>query len=150
MYDPRKVPHVPEPSVRSAAAYGAISDLWHTNKFAIVGEFQRHRDSIAAMDPELRASLKPSEYWRSVASDYPRLYRLGLWWSAVQTSSVAAERSFGVMRHIEADNRKSMGDDTWHAETFMRCNKWIADEVWKEAVASVPSPLSGVNTIRWT
>ena len=52
-------------------------------------------------------------------------YKLGLWYAAVQTSSVVAERCFGIMRNIEAPNKRSMRSPAWRAELYFRYNKWL-------------------------
>ena len=65
-------------------------------------------------------------------------YKLGLWYAAVQTSSVAAERCFGIMRNIEAPNKRSMRSPAWRAELYFRYNKWLVDLKWDEAQVLVP------------
>lgn len=58
----------------------------------------------------------------------------------MQTSSVAAERCFGIMRHVEAPNKRSQREPAWRSELYFRYNKWLVDLKWEEALALVPKP----------
>ena len=63
---------------------------------------------------------------------------LACWYFSIPTSSVAAERTFGVMRAMEADNKLAMKDPAWRAELFLRVNKWLVDAVFAKGVAGLP------------
>jgi hypothetical protein len=64
-------------------------------------------------------------YWRSKATCWPELMKVALWWNAYYTSSIAAERVFGVARLVDGTQRGNMHWDTFARELKMRVNKQI-------------------------
>lgn len=89
---------------------------------AFIGQFnswvrepRSDRDLLAA----------PAEYWRSKAKTYPLLCKVALWFASVPLSSVAAERAIALMREIETPKRSRLKEPQWHAENFIRYNKWL-------------------------
>ena len=102
-----------------------------------MGQYSRFASDIAHMSESERHALKPAKFWRDNSHKYPLLYKLGLWYASVPTSSVAAERCFGVMRAVEQPNKMKQKDAAWRAEIFLRFNSWLVDRKWEEAVALV-------------
>ena len=45
------------------------------------------------------------------------------------TSNVASERVFGVVRHLEDDQRRSVKEETVTIETLARVNAWLEPEL---------------------
>jgi len=48
------------------------------------------------------------------------------------TSSIAAERVFGIMRDAESPKRRSMQFDSWHAEMMFHGNDTIVRQLYDE------------------
>jgi len=59
---------------------------------------------------------------------YPRLSALGRWYADMPTSSVAAERTFGVMRGMESKLRHSLSAESVEEELIAKVNRWIVLE----------------------
>jgi len=54
------------------------------------------------------------------------LQKLGAWHCEILTSSIAAERTFGVMRDVEASKMLSMTSILqWRTEVMLTVNKWV-------------------------
>ena len=69
-----------------------------------------------------------SKFWadKEAGGRYkPVLQNLGAWHCEILTSSIAAERAFGVMRDVEAPKRLSMTFNNWRTEVMLRVNKWV-------------------------
>jgi hypothetical protein len=143
LYDPRNLHEADLPrefSRMNAAYFGADPATWETSKLAIMSEYSRFAEEIGRLADDDRKALKPAAFWRSHAATYSTIYKLGLWYASVQTSSVAAERCFGIMRHVEAPNKRAQRTPAWRAELFIRYNKWLADLKWEETLALIPKP----------
>ena len=82
-------------------------------------------------------ALEPGEYWRSKDKSYPLLYKLGLWYAAIPLSAVSAERAIGLMREVETPKRNSMKKASWHAECFLRYNKWLTEGIFDDVSGDV-------------
>jgi len=93
--------------------YAQYCDDWENDKFA------SHYTSPTG---------NMSRFWTDKAAGgryASQLTALGMWHCEVLTSSVAAERAFGVMRDVEAPKRLSMTFENWQTEIMLRVNKWI-------------------------
>jgi len=140
LYDPRNLhdDDVPKTAEQMTATYfGAIPGEDQSNFSLLMGQYKNFASAIARLSESDRHELKPARFWRDNAGTYPLLYKLGLWYASVPTSSVAAERSFGIMRAVEQPNKMAQKDPAWRAEIFLRYNKWLVDLKWQEAVALV-------------
>ena len=82
-------------------------------------------------------ALEPGEYWRSKDKSYPLLYKLGLWYAAIPLSAVSAERAIGLMREVETPKRNRMKKASWHAECFLRYNKWLTEGIFDDVSGDV-------------
>lgn len=91
---------------------------------------------MARSETESRA-LKPAKFWRDNSLKYPLIYKLSLLYASVPTSSVAADRSFGIMRAVEMPNKLRQKDAAWRAEIFLRYNQWLVERKWREVAALV-------------
>ena len=69
-----------------------------------------------------------AQFWKETYTSYPMLAELGKWYAEYLPSSIAAERTFGVMRSMEHSNRMSMGEETFKAELSFRWNSWIVED----------------------
>ena len=147
MYDPRNdhsEDQPREPSHFSAAYFGVEAAKWDANSLQIMAEYKRFSTDITLLEVGMRSALRPAAFWRSKTSTYPHLSAAALWYCSVQTSAVAAERVYGIMRATEAPSKLSQGDVSWRAEIFMRYNKWICTLKWEKALLTVPSLTAGV------
>ena len=151
MYDPR-ITHSDadtfdgdekEVANRTASTYGVSQAKWESDKFPIMSEYSKFATYVGNLPEAQRKALRPAHFWRSNAHIYPHTYNMGLWYASVQTSSVAAERCFGVMRATEAPNKRAQKDPAWRAEVYLRYNKWLVDRVWDDELKRVPQPTAG-------
>ena len=92
---------------------------------AFIGQFNRWATEPRS-DAEKR--MEPSMYLRAKATTYPLLFKLGLWFASIPLSAVAAERAIGLMRKIEMPKRNRVKGPQWHAESFLRYNKWLTQQ----------------------
>lgn len=143
LYDPRILHDVPDATRLTAHFFGADPAKWEGpegSNVAVKAEYVRYCALLKAMSVDARkaSEMRPSVFWQRHAATFPSLYKLGLWYAAVQTSSVAAERCFGIMRNVEAPNKRSMRSPAWRAELYFRYNKWLVDLKWDEAQVLVP------------
>ena len=76
-------------------------------------------------------------YWKSKLIIWPNLSRVALWWNAHYTSSIAAERAFGLARLIDSTQRGSMGWDTFARELKFRVNSMILDEQFRNHMQEI-------------
>lgn len=53
---------------------------------------------------------------------WPEFVHVASYWVSIATSSIAAERIFGIMRAIMQDNRGAADPETWARELMLRCN----------------------------
>ena len=86
--------------------------------------------------------ISAGEFWRSLSTTLPDLAPLALWWVEFPTSSVAAERAFGMMRAIDMPNRSRMKDETFLAEFMFRVNGELVAQLLaeKQAIADMAGP----------
>ena len=106
----------------------------------IMAEYRRFVNMTNKIPSAERERILLTAWWRSHATAFPRLVELACWYLSVPTSSVAAERTFGVMRAMEVPNRRAMKDPTWRSELYLRVNKWLVDELFANTVATLPPP----------
>ena len=127
-----------------------VDDQRHTAGFfgmtkqltlAFVGQWNTW---VAEMRTGEELTSEPGEYWRSKAKSYPYLYKIGLWYAAIPLSAVSAQRAVGLMRVVETPERSRLKEPAWHAETFLRYNKWLNDDLFDEVRADI-STLTTVN-----
>ena len=92
---------------------------------AFIGQFNRW---AAEPRSDMDKNVEPGKYWPSKANTNPFIYKLGLWFASIPLSTVAAERAIGLMREIETPKRNRMKEPQWHAESFLRYNKWLTQQ----------------------
>lgn len=134
LYDPR---NVPAKSGNAKPPDFGLADR-KPPTMAIIGEWNRYCDYISRMPEVERISLRPSEFWRANCERFPNLWKPALWWSSHQTSAVAAERVYGVMRNVEKAECLSMSERTWEDRIFLRYNGWAVDRMFQETLDAVP------------
>lgn len=134
LYDPRNVP--------AKCGHAKPHDFGLADRkpptLALIGEWSRYCDYIGRMPEVERISLRPSEFWRANCERFPNLWKPALWWSSHQTSAVAAERVYGVMRNVEKAECLSMSERTWIDRIFLRYNGWAVDRMFQETLDAVP------------
>ena len=64
-----------------------------------------------------------SDYWRARRNKWPTLSKVASFWIEFETSSIAAERVFAIIRRMGLSGRGSMGHDTFRHEIFFRVNR---------------------------
>jgi hypothetical protein len=60
-----------------------------------------------------------------------------LWWENWPTSPIAAERTFGIGRIVDAPQRRSQSLQTFANEIKLRVNQTILEELVVEQIAAV-------------
>jgi hypothetical protein len=129
---------------RKNAAYMGVEAADY--KETMWAEYNRFSDDLdrkygPSTDARRRA-LKPAQFWRANMTEYPALFRVGLWYASVPTSSVSAERAFGCLREVGDDRRRyRLKDESVRAEVFNRSNKWLVDAAFADCVKKIPSLL---------
>jgi hypothetical protein len=68
-----------------------------------------------------------------IKTRYPSLSKLGRWFADMPTSSVAAERTFAVMRNYESHLKHRTTAETFESELMLRVNSWIVDRKLNDA-----------------
>lgn len=99
------------------------------------GRYVRDWSTISEADRK----LSPAKFWQQYQKRYAEVADLGLWWSQVPTSAVAAERVFGIMRAMEMPNRFRMKPAAFQAEMCVRANYWLAEKLQSQALARLMS-----------
>lgn len=79
----------------------------------------------------------PFKYWSTKRQKWPELASIALWWIEVPTSSVAAERVFGVLRAMGTPQRQSMSRETISRELAFRINRAVLIELLDKQLAIV-------------
>ena len=100
---------------------------------ALVSEYMTY---VAAWEslPAVRKAMKMGAFWLALETSYPTLSKIGRWYAEMPTSSVAAERMFGIMRHMEDPLRARMKGASFLAEWMARTNSWLCDALLAEAI----------------
>ena len=88
----------------------------------LIGEWRRYVAEWATLTPAARRELKSYAYWNGKRAVWPELSRLALFWTTFPTSSIAAERTFGVLRHVQSPLRGSQLPATVRREVMFRVN----------------------------
>lgn len=68
-------------------------------------------------------------FWKSREAVWWELSQVGQWWAEYPTSSICAERGFGMMRVMESAQRMSMKEPNFKAELAFRINKPIVERM---------------------
>ena len=98
--------------------------------------------SKSAPDPEGDEEDHPKFYWAKMDNHkywkskkiWPKLQAVALFWKEVPTSSVSAERVFGVGRIIDVPQRRSMSWDTFRHELSFRIHEPDLDGLLMETL----------------
>ena len=75
-------------------------------------------------------------FWKSKSKIWPELSQVGMWWAEYPTSSIAAERGFGMMRVMESAQRMSMKEPNFKAELSFRINKPLLERILRTSLDS--------------
>ena len=67
-------------------------------------------------------SILSRRFLLSKRKKWPEFVHVASYWVSIATSSIAAERIFGIMRAIMQDNRGTADPETWARELMLRCN----------------------------
>ena len=73
-------------------------------------------------------------YLLSKRKKWPEFVHVASYWVSIATSSIAAERVFGIMRAIMQDNRGAADPETWARELMLRCNETVLSAMLEEAL----------------
>lgn len=66
-------------------------------------------------------------YWNGKKSRWQQLAKTALFWLEFNTSSIAAERVFAVIRKMDLPGRAAMASDTFRREIFFRINRRVLE-----------------------
>lgn len=103
-----------------------------------MAEYKSWTEKIELLDTDKRAAMNSSDKWRKSKDVYPHIYNAARWHCAINTSSVACERVFAIMRKMEASDRLTMEEDSFQFELFFKCNQWIVDIVLERIFDRMP------------
>ena len=80
-----------------------------------------------------------AKFWRQghVTKAFPRLPVLGRWYAELPTSSVSAERLFGIMRSMEAPQMPAISEKQLTIELMAKVNSSIVDKITVETLLRV-------------
>jgi hypothetical protein len=119
-------------------AFFGCSDEEYSNdliiqRCAYVADWKRR----TASDPIWFKSMDSYEYWNQYRSRLPALCDVTLWWDNWPTSSVAAERTFGIKRVVDAPQRGAQSWQIFANEIKLRVNQAILEGMLVEQIAVV-------------
>jgi hypothetical protein len=137
-FDPRREPE----DVPIAGAQLSLTDLQNFfgvsrggYSLSLITEWGIYCSKWPSMSSRLKG-LGMGKFWTDseVVNWFPakslaQLPTLGRWYSTMPTSNVASERVFGVVRHLEDDQRRSVKEETVTIETLARVNAWLVPEL---------------------
>ena len=86
---------------------------------------------------DLWSGFNVFKYWEGKRVIWPSLSAIALWWSAVPTSAIAAERSFAILRNIALPLRCAMTLASVTRELRMRVNKDIVAKLLRQRLAKL-------------
>ena len=88
--------------------------------------------------PEFRHGMVTSaQYWKSRRLTRPKLSKIGAFWIEFETSSIAAEHVYGIVRRMGLPGRGAMSDDTFRREIFFRVNREALQTLLRAKMAAV-------------
>ncbi len=81
-------------------------------------------------------------FWENetMISFYPRVAPLGRWYASYVSSSVAAERGFGVLRGIDLPNRRHMDHTLFRLQMLMRYDHEAVDDLFDRRMGLAKPP----------
>jgi hypothetical protein len=86
---------------------------------------------------DLWSGFNVFKYWEGKRVIWPSLSAIALWWSAVPTSAIAAERSFAILRNIALPLRCAMTLASVQRELRMRVNCEIVAKLVRQRLAKL-------------
>lgn len=97
-------------------AFCGANDVWNNKLAAQIVEYAAEVWSLhkadMALEPSERtaSSIGTYEYWNEIRAQgrCPELVDVALFWVTFETSSIAAERAFAILRQIEIPSRAAM------------------------------------------
>lgn len=106
-------------------------------KLEVAAEWRRYVHNWPDISSKAK-ELSAASFWSEAATkaEYPHLAKLGKWYADMPTSSVAAERAFGVMRTMESQLRCRMNAESVERELMAKVNAWLVTDMLGRAVAS--------------
>lgn len=131
MYDNRRQPEVPADDKYNREFFGCLPQDYGMPIVSQWIDFVNCWPHMADSDKKKGAKT----FWamEGVKNKYPLLAKLGLYYSTIPLSSVAAERAFGVMRTLESPQRMSMDATTFKSIFLAAGNKWLVERELKAA-----------------
>jgi hypothetical protein len=157
LYDPSVKPTARSYSTGplAAAAMGFIPD--DPDWLTLLVEYNTYVNLYDSPSQVLPVKLPMGEFWAhpDVVKTLPKIALLGQWYGSYVTSSVAAERAFGVMRAIDVPNRRKMSLALLKHQMLSRYDKAGVDNhllttlaaCTPPALSSLVAPLKGVTDV---
>lgn len=147
LYDPRNPPKrwppagMAAPGVAEIRAYFGCSET-----YAGVPLVSQYSSWVAdyALETAAERTGTMHAYWTARCEKYPLLAKLGLWYAEIQSSSISAERCFGIMRGMEDSARYNMKKTAFVAELTFKVNKWVVQDMTKTAAATSRTLMKGL------
>lgn len=103
----------------------------------VASEWRKYVRDWPGMSEKVKAR-SAAAFWAApdIKDEYPHLAKLGRWYADMPTSSVAAERAFGVMRAMESTLRYGMEADAVERELMAKVNSWMVDDMLERTIAA--------------
>jgi hypothetical protein len=122
-FSPHQQPEVVEVPAMTKEFFGALPEDYGAGLKA------QYKMWSTSHNPQSAAGMSAFDYWSSKLSTWPTLAKLGLYWTEMVTSSVAAERSFGILRAIGAPTRAGASRETVTNEWKLRVNRAFLETI---------------------
>ena len=92
------------------------------------------------LKPEFRKTSS-ADYWKARRATRPSLVKISGFWIEFETSSLAAERVYGIIRRMGLPGRGSMSPDAFRREIFFRVNREALEKLLKDKQAEIAALL---------
>jgi hypothetical protein len=83
------------------------------------------------------------EYWSSKSVAWPDLAKVALYWTELQTSSIAAERAFASLRQTDMPSRVGRSHEMVARELWLRTNRALVESILKERISDAEEARRG-------
>jgi len=104
--------------------FGCMPSSWGPSFWV---EWDQYCDAWSSV-PDRDTTIS-SAFWRASATRWPTLAPIARFWLEFYTSSITCERGIAKMRVFDTLDRQAMKLETFKREMFLRCNKWLLDEL---------------------
>ena len=108
----------------------------------LVGQWRAYVAAWQTYTPSERSVFASYAFWHSKRIEWPDLARLAVYWTSFPTSSIAAERTFAVLRHVQTSLRTGQLVSTVRREVMFRVNRCVSAKRDRDRDSVAVAPLT--------